>query len=160
MSWSGWPVPSRRPRDDARCGRLTTDDEPLGDVLWWPGDADHRQTLAPKAELRDDTAVALDVTGLHVVEQTTPTTDQHEKSTTTVVVLRMLLQVLGEMRDTVAEERDLHLGRTCIGTVQAVLVDDLLIGHVLPLVLLPRRKRRWVAAGADHRYGITSEPEP
>jgi hypothetical protein len=44
-----------------------------------------------------------------------------------VVVVLVLLQVLGELRDAVREQRDLDLGGTGVALGQGVLADDLLL---------------------------------
>ena len=79
--------------------------------------------LPTKTELRDQRPVPLDVVSSEVVEQPTAPTHEHEQSPTRVMVLLVDLQVLGEMRDAIGEQRDLDLGRTGIGLVNAVLGD-------------------------------------
>src|SRR5690606_7189639 len=97
--------------------------------------------LLTNAELRDDRAVALDVLRADVVEETTTAADELQKATAAVVVLRVRLEVLGEVGDPLAEERDLHLGRPAVGLVSLELLDD--------LSLAVRKKSHWERAFAD-----------
>src|SRR6478752_4951752 len=83
---------------------------------------------ATEAEALDDRAVALDLGLLQVVEKTTALADEQQQTTTAVVVVLVLLEVLGEVADAVAEQRDLHLGRAGVALGRGVLGDDLLLG--------------------------------
>ena len=88
------------------------------------------RVLAPEAEASDDRSVPLDVVALHIVEQSTPTTDHHEQTTTGVVVVLVSLEVLGEAFDALGEEGDLNLGRAGVGLVESVLCNRCrLVGH-------------------------------
>jgi hypothetical protein len=66
--------------------------------------------LSTKAELGDQLAVAGDVTVTHVIEHAPAATHQHEKTTTTVVVLWVVFQVIGEMIDALRQRCDLDIG--------------------------------------------------
>src|SRR6478735_3909849 len=83
---------------------------------------------AAEAEALDDGAVALDLRLLQVVEQAAALADQEQQATTAVVDVLVRLEVLGEVRDAVAEQRDLDLRRTGVTLGQGVLGDDLLLG--------------------------------
>src|SRR3990170_4177725 len=82
---------------------------------------------AAEAEALDDGAVALDLRLLEVVEQPAALADEQQQATTAVVVVLVRLEVLGEVADPVAEQRDLHLGRTGVAVGRGVLGDDLLL---------------------------------
>src|SRR5579863_717390 len=73
--------------------------------------------LAANAEPADDRPVALDVVAPHVVEQPATATDDLHQPAPGVVVALVHLEVLGEERDALGEERDLHLGRPRVGVV-------------------------------------------
>src|SRR3954453_759160 len=62
-----------------------------------------------QAEALHDRAVALDLGLLEVVEKATTLPDQQKQATTAVVVVLVRLEVVGEVRDAVREQRDLHL---------------------------------------------------
>ena len=83
--------------------------------------------LASQAEAGDDRAVALDVGLLQVVEETTALSHEEQQSPTAVVIVLVLLEVLGEVGDAVAQQRDLDLGGTGVALGQGVLADDLLL---------------------------------
>jgi hypothetical protein len=80
---------------------------------------------ATQPQLGDEASVSLDVLSAEVVEESTPLTDQHEEPATTVMVVFVLAQMLGQMVDSLAEQGDLHFGGACIALVRAVLGDDL-----------------------------------
>src|SRR5918998_490782 len=83
---------------------------------------------AAQTEALDQRTVALDVGVAQVVEQPTALADEQQQAATAVVVVLVLLEVLGEVADAVAEQRDLHLGRTGVTLGRGVLGDDLLLG--------------------------------
>ena len=69
-------------------------------------------SLLADAELGDDGEVALNVLLREVVEQAAALADHLVHAETAVVVLRVLLQVLGQVRDAVAEQhKHDHHGR-------------------------------------------------
>src|SRR5688572_5431278 len=82
---------------------------------------------AAQTETLDELAVARDVDIGEVAEQTTTLTDEEEQATTRVVVVLVLLQVLGEVLDSLREERDLDLGGSSVTGVRRVLFDDRLL---------------------------------
>src|SRR4051812_13380805 len=84
-------------------------------------------TLSAQAETLDERTVTRDVLALQVLQQTTAATDQQQQTAAAVVVVLVQLQVLGELADALAEQRDLHLGGTGIGLTLGVLTDDLLL---------------------------------
>jgi hypothetical protein len=69
------------------------------------------RTLLADAERLDDGPVTIDVLGLQVVEETPALADQHEQATAGMVILRVELEVLGQIGDALREERDLNFGR-------------------------------------------------
>src|SRR5512139_1044312 len=81
-----------------------------------------------QTEALHDRAVAVDVFLLHVVQKATTLTHEQQQATTAVVVVLVLLEVLGQVRDAVAEQRHLDLRRAGVALGQAVLGDDLLLG--------------------------------
>ena len=85
---------------------------------------------AAEAEVCNDLAVALNVNTLDVVEHATATADDHQESTTAVVILLVHLEMLREVGDALGHERDLHLGGPSVGVVNPVVFDGLcLVGH-------------------------------
>src|SRR5688572_25544984 len=79
--------------------------------------------LLTNAELVDDRAVALHVDLLEVIQQAAAAPDQLQKAAAGVVILRVRLEVLGQIADAVREECNLHFWRPGIGVMDAILVD-------------------------------------
>ena len=65
--------------------------------------------LLTKSELRDQCTVSLDVILLEILEQASSLTDHLQKSSSGVVILRILLQVLCKLSDSLGKNRDLNL---------------------------------------------------
>jgi hypothetical protein len=83
--------------------------------------------LATNTETTNKGAVTLNVTVLHVIEQTTALSNELHEATSGVVITFVHLQVLGEMRDTVRQNRDLNFGRAGVLVVMLVVLNDLLL---------------------------------
>ena len=83
---------------------------------------------ASQAEAGDDRAVALDLGLLQVSQEATALPHEEQQSPTAVVVVLVLLEVLGEVGDAVAQQRDLHLGGTGVAIGRGVKGDELLLG--------------------------------
>src|SRR3954463_9304533 len=110
------------------------------------------ERLLAQAERAHDLAIALDIGALQVIEK--PTTLSHELQQTAarVVVLFVHLEVLGQVLDALAEQRNLNLGRPRVGLVRAELGDRRRLGlwregHVLPFEFLFERASIRTAAG-------------
>src|SRR5258706_8993822 len=110
--------------------------------------------LATQTVLLNDLAIALDVDVSSVVEHSTSTADQHQEATTTVVVLLVALQVLGQLVDPCREQCDLHFRGTSVAVVHLVRVDRVLFGHSMPS--LGWRSR----SDSNEPVRITPEVEP
>src|SRR5271169_182826 len=68
------------------------------------------ETLLTNAQFLNDVFVALGIVGLQVVEQATPLADHHQKATPGRVVVLVGLEVLRQLSNPLAQNRDLHLG--------------------------------------------------
>ena len=86
-----------------------------------------KQILLTKTEGLDDGTIAVDVLVVEVLQQLTTLTYEHSQRTCCVVILVILLQVLCQMRDAIAEESDLCLCRTGVRGALAILTEDLLL---------------------------------
>ena len=64
------------------------------------------------------------VLALEVIEQATALADQHQQATARVVVLRVGLEMFGEVVDAFAENGDLDFGRSGVGLVCFVAADE------------------------------------
>ena len=63
--------------------------------------------LATNAESADQRAIALDISALHVIEQAASLADELHESTARVMIALVDLEVLGEVRDSSRQQRDL-----------------------------------------------------
>ena len=68
--------------------------------------------------------VALGIVFLEVVEQATPLADQHEKTAARAVILLVCLEVLRQVTNALAQQRDLDFGTARVGGMRAVLVNE------------------------------------
>src|SRR5579884_1438326 len=94
-----------------------------------------------KAELRNQIGVALLVLATEIVEERPALVDQHQKSATGVIVLRMALEMLGQVVDALREDRDLDLGRTGVALALGMFLDQRLLAlggnrHLFTPILL------------------------
>src|ERR1041385_5276487 len=64
--------------------------------------------LLANAELVDDGAITLEVGLLEVIDKTAAAADEFEEAAAAVMILRVRLEMLGEIGDAVREKRDLH----------------------------------------------------
>src|SRR5687768_9037699 len=83
-----------------------------------------RQVSPAQTEALDQRAVAVDVHLGQVVQQTAATADHQQKTTAGVVVVLVLLEVLREIGDALAQQSHLRLGRAGVAVVQTVLTED------------------------------------
>ena len=81
--------------------------------------------LSTQAKCLHDSTVAVDVAVLQISEQRTTLTDELGQRTCGVVVLVVLLQVLCQMSNAIAEESNLALSRTRVGCRLSVLLENL-----------------------------------
>src|SRR5215813_8860630 len=81
------------------------------------------ERLLTNAEGIDETAVTVDALGLQIVEKTAALADELEQPAARVMVLGVHLEMLGQVRDPLRQERDLDLGRAGIALVLCELLD-------------------------------------
>src|ERR1700694_670225 len=77
----------------------------------------------PEPELGDDRSVPLDVGALQIVQQPAALADQLQQPAPRVVVVGVRLEMVGEVIDPFAEDRDLDFGRPGVLLVEAVRLD-------------------------------------
>jgi len=82
-----------------------------------------KQLLAD-AEFSNDGLVALGIVFLQVIEQASPLADQHEKAAARTVVFLVRLEVLRQLANAFAKQRDLDFRATGVAGMRAVLVDE------------------------------------
>jgi hypothetical protein len=80
--------------------------------------------LVAQAKFRDQCAVTVRAFAAQISQQATALADHHHQSAARVQVVLMYFEMFGHLIDTPGEQRDLHLGRTSIGFMNASLSDD------------------------------------
>ena len=83
--------------------------------------------LLTEVKSLDNCAVTLNVNLLQVLQQLATLTYEAQQRTLRAKVVLVALEVLCKVADTVRKQRDLALGRTCIGVRLAVLTKKLLL---------------------------------
>ena len=81
-------------------------------------------SLFSYTQMADDFAVMVGVPLSQVVQQTATLADQHEETAARVVILRVGLEVLGQVRDPFRKESDLDFGRAGITGLAGEFLDD------------------------------------
>src|SRR5262249_49436896 len=119
---------------------------------------------APKPQLLDEGAVALEIRALEIVQKAAAPADELEQAAPRVVVVLVRAQMLGELVDPARQHRDLNLGRARVRLGAAVRLNHLLLlflgeahGGLLS-IWTPRSQRvvqgrRRTAETAVARYG-------
>ena len=80
--------------------------------------------LAPESELGDQRSIPLDILATQVIEEATSLTDHHQEAATTVMVVLVVSQMLGEVADSLREQSNLDLGGPCVALVCAELGNN------------------------------------
>jgi len=80
--------------------------------------------LLANAELIDDGAIALVVGLLEVVEKTAAAADELQETAAAVMILRVRLEVLGQIGDSIREKRNLHFRGARVALVDGVLGNE------------------------------------
>ena len=86
-----------------------------------------RQALLADAVLLNDGFVALGVVGLQIIEQTAAFADKHKKPAPGGMIFLVSLKVLGQVTDSLRQDRNLHLGTPGIIVVRAIPCNDFLL---------------------------------
>ena len=80
--------------------------------------------LLTDTKLFDSSSVSLNVLLLEIVKKVSSLTDHLEQTASGVVVLLVCLEVFCEVADSLCKDSDLYLGRTCVGFVSSVSLDN------------------------------------
>lgn len=84
----------------------------------------HGERLAAQAKPRQQRVVPVNVSVAQVPQLATALTNQHQQTTTSVEVVAVLAQVVGQVLDAIREERNLHFGRTGVTREALEFLDD------------------------------------
>ena len=124
--------------------------------------------LSTQTQTLDEGTVTVDVNALEVVKQATTVTDHQLHTTTGVVVVLVLLEVLGQISDTLAQQSNLDLRRAGVTFMGRVLSDDFLLffsrqctaSSLYCCAVLPARCRRALYPRAKYAKGqYTGAPD-
>jgi hypothetical protein len=80
--------------------------------------------LLAYAQLADDFAVPVGVVGLEVVKQAAALAHQHQQAAPRSMILRVGLEVLGQLADALAEDGNLHFWTSGVGVMGAKSRND------------------------------------
>ena len=83
--------------------------------------------LLSQTELCNDSTVSFDILLHEIVEEILSLTNHFEKTATAVVVVGVLLQMFGKVRNSLGEDSDLDFRRAGVAFVDSVVNDDLLL---------------------------------
>ena len=83
--------------------------------------------LSTETETLNQGTVTVDVDALEVIKHTTTVADHQQQTTTGVVIVLVLLEVLGQISDTLAQQSNLDLRRAGVTFMGRVLSDDFLL---------------------------------
>src|SRR5665213_1957314 len=88
----------------------------------------NRKARAPQlladAQLCDHVTVAVRISLLEVIQKTAALADQHQKSAAGAMVLLVRFEVLGQLANTLAQNRDLDLGTARVRFMRTEFGDD------------------------------------
>ena len=85
------------------------------------------EVLFTQTELFDDSSVTLNVLLLEIAEKVSSLTNHLKKTSVGMMILGVVLKMSVEGIDTVCEDSDLNLRRTCISLGELVLCNNLLL---------------------------------
>jgi hypothetical protein len=87
---------------------------------------ENEMSLLTNTERFDNDPIALDIIFSQIIEQVTPLADQLEQSPSRMMIFLMRLEMLCQIRDPVAEKRNLHLRRAGVFVMRSELLNYLL----------------------------------
>jgi hypothetical protein len=80
--------------------------------------------LLTQSEPLNDGLVPPGIVGLEVVEQTTPLADQYQQTAARAVIFLVRFEVLRQLTNALAQQRDLNLWTPGVRSVYSVLIND------------------------------------
>jgi hypothetical protein len=83
-----------------------------------PQGPEEELTLVAQLELLRNRLIPIHIDILQIIEQTAPLTDHHQQPPSGAMVFLVLLQMFGQMIDSLCQQRNLDVSRTCIFFVQ------------------------------------------
>ena len=113
--------------------------------------------LLSQTELGNDCTIALDINLLKVAQKVLSVADHLLETAAAVRVVVVVLEVLGKVLDSVSQECNLNLGRTCVALVSLVLVDNCLFGFCVHTVFTFLLLRETQTSVGEARKAADSE---
>jgi hypothetical protein len=80
--------------------------------------------LLADAEFLNDSLVAIGVVFLQVIQQAAAPADHHQQPTARCMILFVRFEMLRQLANTLAEDRDLHFGTAGIAVMRPVGIDN------------------------------------
>ena len=80
--------------------------------------------LLADAQLRNYGLATLGIVFLQIVEQATPLAHHHQQAAPGGVILLMRLEVVGQLANALAQDRDLHFRASGISRVRAIAINQ------------------------------------
>ena len=84
----------------------------------------NRFALLAYAQLTDDFAVTICIVCLEVIQQPPALAHQHQQAAARSMILRMGFEMLGQLANALAEDRDLHFRTSGVGVMRAKTRDN------------------------------------
>ena len=102
-----------------------------------PGVRNSELMLSSQSQFLDYLVILVDITAFEIIQKLTTPRDHFKQATPRVIVLLMGLEMLGQLIDTLGEQRNLHLRRTRVRRVRLVIANYFLFNffncrHNLP----------------------------
>ena len=88
------------------------------------------RVLLTQAQLLEHRLVAIAGGALEIIEELAAAGDEHQKTATGGMILRVRLEVLGKLVDPAGQHRDLHVGTPCVLIVHAERLNVLSLCHI------------------------------
>jgi hypothetical protein len=80
--------------------------------------------LAAQTKPLNDTAIAIFIALAEITQQAAAATDQFQQAAPRVMVVNMGAQMFNQLQNPLGEQGNLHLGRTGIGSMHPIILND------------------------------------
>jgi hypothetical protein len=80
--------------------------------------------LFPNLKLLDQSAIALHILALEIIEEMPPLPYQFQQPSARMMIFHVGLKMFGQIIDSFAQDGDLNLRRPCIRSMPLVVLDD------------------------------------
>src|SRR6185503_14270452 len=94
------------------------------DLASLQSDVMHGPALLADTETPNEIGVAIGILALEIVEQSPALADELQQTSAGMMILRVDLEVFGQVIDALTQERDLYLRRSGVAVMSFVCADD------------------------------------